>query len=69
MSAEVDGLQIALAPSAAMAMCDLAMANSLALAMANAVASQQRGQVVCETAVSIVLAKILTAAAKPPSKS
>jgi hypothetical protein len=39
------------------------MANSLALAMSNAVASQQRGQVLCEAAVTQVLAKILTAGA------
>jgi hypothetical protein len=58
----LDGLQIGLAPSAAMAMCDLAMANSLALAMANAVACQQRGQVLCEASVAQVLAKILAAA-------
>ncbi|AJK50280.1 RebB family R body protein [Burkholderia plantarii] len=60
--AEPDGLPVALAPSAAMGMTYLAMADSIALAMANAVASQQRGQVLGEAALAQVLAKILASA-------
>lgn len=55
-----DELQIALAPSAAMGMTDVAMANSLSLHMGNAVANQQRGQAIGEAALSQVLVLILT---------
>ncbi|WP_018606665.1 RebB family R body protein [Uliginosibacterium gangwonense] len=55
-----DELQIALAPSAAMGMTDIAMANSLSLHMGNAVANQQRGQTISEAALSQVLVLILT---------
>lgn len=51
------------APSLAMAMTYVAMAGTVALAMENAVAAQQRGQVVGETATILVLAKIIAAAA------
>jgi Killing trait len=48
------------APSQAMAMCDLAMAASLSMAMANAVANQQRGQVIAQAALTQVLTLIIT---------
>lgn len=51
------------APSLAMAMTYVAMAGTIALAMENAVAAQQRGQVIGETATVTVLAKILAAGA------
>jgi hypothetical protein len=51
------------APSLAMSMTYVAMAGTVALAMENAVAAQQRGQVVSGTATVLVLAKIIAAAA------
>ena len=48
------------APAFAMAMTYVAMADSLGLAMENAVANQQRGQVLAGAAVAQVLALILT---------
>lgn len=51
------------APSLAMAMTYVAMAGTVGLAMENAVAAQQRGQVVAGAATVLVLAKIIAAAA------
>lgn len=47
------------APSVAMGMTYLAMANSIGLAMGNAAAAQQRGQLIGETAMVQVVAMIL----------
>jgi hypothetical protein len=47
------------APSVAMGMTYVAMANSIGLAMDNAVAAQQRGQVMGEAATVQVLALII----------
>nr|WP_197334486.1 RebB family R body protein [Ralstonia syzygii] len=47
------------APALAMAMTYLAMADSLGLAMGNAVANQQRGQVIAGAATARVLALII----------
>jgi len=52
-------LTIGEAPSAAMSMTYLAMADSIGLAMENAVSAQQRGQVVGETATVQVVALII----------
>lgn len=46
-------------PALAMAMTYLVMADSIGLAMANAVANQQRGQVLAGAALSQVLALII----------
>lgn len=68
--AQVDGLApgamlpIGLAPSAAMAMTYLAMANSVGLAMSNAVGAQQRGQAVGEAAAVKVVSIIFEKGAK-----
>lgn len=48
------------APAIAMGMTYVAMADSLGLAMENAVASQQRGQVLAGAALAQVLALIIT---------
>jgi len=53
-------LTIGLAPSAAMAMTYVAMADSISLAMGNAVANQQRGQVLADAAMVQVLALIIS---------
>lgn len=50
---------ISVAPAAAMGMTYVAMANSIGLAMGNAAANQQRGQVVAEAALALVLALII----------
>lgn len=42
-----------------MAMTYVAMADSLSLAMGNAVANQQRGQVIADAATALVLALII----------
>jgi hypothetical protein len=47
------------APAIAMGMTYVAMAHSIGLAMGNAVASQQRGQVVADAALAQVLAMII----------
>lgn len=52
-------LTIGEAPSAAMGMTYLAMADSIGLAMENAVAAQQRGQVIGEAATVQVVALII----------
>jgi hypothetical protein len=61
----VDATTVAVgeAPSLAMAMTYVAMAGTIAHAMENAVAAQQRGQMIGEAATVIVLTKILAAAA------
>lgn len=53
------------APAFAMGMTFVAMADSLGLAMENAVANQQRGQVIADAAVTQVLALIIKGASKP----
>ena len=53
------------APAFAMGMTYLATADSLGLAMENAVANQQRGQVIANAAVTQVLALILKGASNP----
>ena len=55
------GLQIGQAPAAAMAMTYLAMAETIGLAMENAVAAQQRGQIIGEAATVQVVALIIAA--------
>ncbi len=52
-------LNVALAPSTAMGMTYLAMADSIALVMGNAAANQQRGQLIAQAAVTQALALIL----------
>ncbi|MEA1672212.1 RebB family R body protein [Nitrospirillum sp. BR 11163] len=52
-------LEIGTAPSLAMAMTYTAMADSIGLAMENAVANQQRGQVLAEAALAQVLTFII----------
>tara|TARA_R110002072_G_scaffold22383_17_gene78181 strand:+ start:2543 stop:2749 length:207 start_codon:yes stop_codon:yes gene_type:complete len=61
--APVTALTIGEAPSAAMAMTYLAMANSIGHAMDNAVAAQQRGQLMAEAATFQVLAMVLKSGA------
>jgi hypothetical protein len=61
--ANADALDVGLAPSVAMGMTYVSMADSLGLAMANAVANQQRCQVVADAAVTQVLALIIAAGA------
>ena len=56
---------IALAPSFAMSATYLAMADSLGLAMQNAVANQQRGQVTAGASLAQVLALIIQKGAVP----
>jgi hypothetical protein len=51
-------LTIGAAPSAAMAMTYIAMANSIGVAMGNAVTAQQRGQLIGEAATVKVVAVI-----------
>ncbi len=53
------------ASAVAMGMTYLTMADSLSLAMENAVANQQRGQVIADAAVSQILALIIKGASKP----
>lgn len=53
-------LAVGLAPSIAMGMTYVAMADSIGLAMENAVANQQRGQVTANAALVQVLALIIT---------
>ena len=54
-----DVLDVGQAPSVALAMTFVAMADSIALAMGNAVANQQRGQVIANAALVQVLTLIL----------
>lgn len=55
----VSVLDVAQAPAVAMAMTYVAMADSIGLAMGNAVANQQRGQVLANAAVAQVLTLII----------
>ena len=55
-------LPIAQAPAVAMGMTYLAMADSIGLAMQNAVACQQRSQITANTATTVATARILRAA-------
>ncbi len=64
--ATVVAIPLGMAPSAAMGMTDLAMADSIGLAMSNAVANQQRGQVLCNAALAQVLTLIITKGASGP---
>ena len=57
----VGAVTIAEAPAAAMAFTYLASAGSIGLAMENAVAAQQRGQVVAGAATTQVVAMIIAA--------
>ena len=57
--------QVCQAPAIAMGMSYVAMAHSLGLAMDNAVANQQRGQVLADAALAQVLAMILAKGASP----
>lgn len=52
-------LNVGEAPATAMGMTYLAMATSIGLAMENAAAAQQRGQVIGEAALVQVLAMII----------
>ena len=63
MLASGNAIDIGLAPSVAMGMTYVAMADSIGLAMANAVANQQRGQVVAGAAVTQVVALIIAVGA------
>ncbi len=63
MPASATTVAVGEAPSLAMAMTYVAMAGTVGLAMENAVAAQQRGQVVAGAATVLVLAKIIAAAA------
>jgi len=54
-----------LAPALAMDMTYIAMAGSIGLAMGNAVANQQRGQVIAQAALVQVLALIIKKGAVP----
>jgi len=58
--AEGSLLTIAQAPAWSMGMLDVAMTNSLSIAMGNAVANQQRGQVLAQAALTQVLTLIIT---------
>jgi hypothetical protein len=65
----VTTLDIGLAPSVAMGMTYMATAHSLGLAMANATASQQRGQTVADAALGQVLALIISAPARTTGRT
>lgn len=66
-SASTDSaLALGQAPAFAMGMTYLAMADSIGLAMENAVANQQRGQVIAGAAVNQVLALIIIKGASKP---
>ena len=54
------------APAFAMGMTYVAMADSISLAMENAVGSEQRGQVIGEAVLVKVLAKIIAQGAAKP---
>jgi hypothetical protein len=57
--ADSSPLSLAQAPAMAMGLTYLAMADSISLAMQNAVANQQRGQVTAAAAVTQTLALII----------
>lgn len=56
---DVVAVSVGQAPALAMGMTDLAMADSIGLAMQNAVSTQQRGQVIGQATLAQVLAMIL----------
>ncbi|MFC3683726.1 RebB family R body protein [Hydrogenophaga luteola] len=58
-------LSLAQAPAMAMGMTYLAMADSISLAMQNAVSNQQRGQVTAAAAVNQTLVLIIKLGANP----
>jgi hypothetical protein len=58
-------LSLAQAPAMAMGMTYLAMADSISLAMQNAVSNQQRGQVTAAAAVTQTLVLIIKLGANP----
>lgn len=58
-------LSLAQAPAMAMGMAYLAMADSIGLAMQNAVSNQQRGQVTAAAAVTQTLVLIIKLGANP----
>lgn len=62
-------LTVGLSASAAMGMTYLAMAGTVALAMENAVAAQQRGQVIGEAATAQVVALIIAVGAAEATKA
>jgi hypothetical protein len=59
VAATPSAAQVGLAPSASMAMTYIANAQSIGTQMENAVAAQQRGQVLAEAAVANIVAMIL----------
>ncbi|KVH57097.1 killing trait family protein [Burkholderia sp. MSMB1072] len=59
MASDRPPLAASQAPAWAMAMTYVAMADSLGLAMQNAVANQQRGQLIANAATTRVLALII----------
>jgi hypothetical protein len=59
--ANANGSVVGLAPSIAMGVTYVSMADSLGLVMTNAAANQQRGQVVAGAATAQVLALIIKA--------
>lgn len=61
-------LDLGLAPATAMGMTYVAMAGTVALAMENAVAAEQRGQVIGEAATVQVVALIIAAGAAHAAK-
>lgn len=67
-AADSTALEVGTAPSVAMAMTYMAMADSMGLAMANAVAAQQRGQTLGTAALAQVLALIIAAGAAGMTK-
>jgi hypothetical protein len=62
--ADTDTLCVGLSPSMAMGFCYVAMADSMAHAMANAVDYQQRGQTTAGAALVQVLRLIIAAGSK-----
>lgn len=58
-------LSLAQTPATAMGMTYLAMADSISLAMQNAVSNQQRGQVMTAAAVNQTLVLIIKLGANP----
>lgn len=62
-------LAVAQSAAAAMAMTYLAMADSIGIAMNNAVANQQRGQIIAGAATTQVLALIIAKGSQQGSQS
>ncbi|WP_017919623.1 RebB family R body protein [Burkholderia gladioli] len=59
MASRLPLLSVSQSPAWAMAMTYVAMADSLGLAMQNAVANQQRGQLIANAAATRILALII----------